>query len=69
MRQAAGTEYFHTVLVKTFTANNHSSPIQFEWLIAMLVLYSDVVANMEWWELLGVLTELLMAAFMSAGHL
>ena len=68
VHQAARAKYFHAILVETFTANNHSSLIPFEWLIAVLVLYGDVVANMEWWELLGVLTELLMAAFVSAGH-
>ena len=68
MCQAARAKHFHTVLVETFAANNHSSLIPFEWLITVLVLYRDVVTDLEWWELLGVFTEPLMAALVSASH-
>ena len=68
MCQATRTMYFHTIFVETLAANNHSTFIPFEWLVTVLILYSDMVADLKGKQCLGVFTEPFVAALMSAGH-
>ena len=48
VRQASRAKYFHSILVEAFTANHHSSLVPFEGLVTVLVLYGNMIADVQW---------------------